>query len=436
VFLDYSKDITKLKIKNNIEVLYAPNTENKRFDLYYVINMGTNHDKKLKIATQYLEYLGTKQLKPDQVKKEFYKLACTFSVKVSEEETRLNLSGLTENFEQALHLFENLLMDVQPNEEALTNLIADIKKQRVDAKLNKGTILYSGLYNYARYGKISPFTNVLSSLELDNLKSSELVDIIHQLTSYEEHVLFYGNIETAQLTALLDKHHETPAALKPVPKPVNFTETNPNTNVYVVDYDMKQAEVLIQSTDGPYNKNNAPEVRLFNQYFGGGFGSIVFQEIRESKALAYSVNSRYLYGTKNTDNNYVQSYIGTQADKLPEAMASMMNLMENMPESEPAFVTSKESVLQSLRSQRITKTDILFNYENSKKFGLDYDIRKDLYAKVPTLTLADVKNFDQGHLKGKQYNVLAIGKKDALDLKTLEKYGPVTFLSLEDIFGY
>lgn len=117
-------------------------------------------------------------------------------------------------------------------------------------------------------------------------------------------------------------------------------------------------------------------------------------------------------------------------------MASMMNLMENMPESEPAFVTSKESVLQSLRSQRITKADILFNYEGAKKFGLDDDIRKEVYAKIPALTLADIKTFDQNHLKGKQYNVLAIGKKDALDLKTFEKYGKVTFLSLEDIFGY
>jgi predicted Zn-dependent peptidase len=34
-------------------------------------------------------------------------------------------------------------------------------------------------------------------------------------------------------------------------------------------------------------------VNLFNNYFGGGMGSVVFQTIRESKALAYSTYSYF-----------------------------------------------------------------------------------------------------------------------------------------------
>lgn len=436
VFLDYSKDITRLKIKNDIEVLFTPNNENKRFDLYYVINMGSNHNKKLKIALSYLEFLGTKGLTPAQVQKEFYKLACSYNVQVFPEEMRLNLSGLTENFEQALHLFENLLDDVQPNAEALTNLIANVKKEREDAKLNKDRILRGALYSYAVYGKNSPFTNILSSAELDNLKGEELTDIIHQLTSYQHHILYYGGEKPAVLTALLTKYHEVPEALKPIPATNNFTQIDLTKNVYAVDYDMKQAEVVILSKDALYNKDIIPQTSLFNKYFGSGFGSIVFQEIRESKALAYAVSSTYLNATKATENNYTYSYIGTQADKLPEAMAGMMGLIETMPESETSFASAKESLLQSLRSERITKTGILFSYENAKKLGWDYDYRKDVFAKAQSMGLSDLKNFEQTHMKNKPYNVLAIGKKSALDLKTLEKYGPVTFLSLEEIFGY
>ena len=113
-----------------------------------------------------------------------------------------------------------------------------------------------------------------------------------------------------------------------------------------------------------------------------------------------------------------------------------MGLINDLPEAENTFNSAKESILQGIRSERITKTGILFNYENAKKLGLDYDIRKDIYAKVPTYTFADIKAFEETHLKQKQYTVLVLGKKDALDMKTLEKYGKVTFLSLEDIFGY
>ena len=199
---------------------------------------------------------------------------------------------------------------------------------------------------------------------------------------------------------------------------------------------MKQAEVILLAKDGLYTKDNASIARIFNEYFGGGMSSVVFQEMRESKALAYSVYSSYSTARKKEDYNYVFSYIGTQADKLPEAMAGMMDLINNMPESENNFKASKEAIIQGIRSERITKSGILFNYENAQKLGLDYDIRKDIFKNVPMMTMTDIKTFEQRHLKDKQYTVLVVGKKENLDMKTLEKYGKVTFLSLQDIFGY
>jgi predicted Zn-dependent peptidase len=370
------------------------------------------------------------------VQEEFFKLGCSFDVYAGEEEVRVSLSGLTANIEKATKLFENLLTNAQPNEEALKSLIADILKDREDAKLNKNQILQTALVSYVKYGKNSPFTNILAAQELQNLSSKELITLINELTTYQHRVLYYGNNTVPELTILLNKVHQTPETLKPVPAPVVFPEAESNTNVYVVNYDMKQAEVIFLSKDEQYNKDIVPQARMFNEYFGGSMSSVVFQEIRESKALAYSVRSNYSNASKKATSNYIVSYIGTQADKLPEAMAGMMDLINNMPESEKSFITSKESILQSIRSERITKAAILFSYENAKKLGLDYDIRKDIYEKVPTLNFSEVKAFEQEHLKGKQYNVLTLGNKDLLDIKTLEKYGKVTFLTLEDIFGY
>lgn len=436
VFLDFNKDIKKVTTAGGIEVLYNQNTENKTFAMYYVFNMGNNNDKKLGIAIDYLKYLGTKTRSAAQVQEEFYKLGCSFDVFSSEDETWVSLGGLTENIDKATQLFEDLLANAQPNDEALQNLISDNLKKRDDAKLDKNEILFSALTNYGKYGKESPYTHILSNDELRKLNSKELIDIINKITSYQHHILYYGSNTSEEVVKLMNAYHKTPAALLPIPAPAVFKETEANVNVYVVDYDMKQAEIIMISRDGTYDKTNAPKIRMFNEYFGGGMSSVVFQEMRESKALAYSVFSSYSSADKKEKSNYVFSYIGTQADKLPEAMAGMMDLVNNMPDSKNNFIAAKEAILQSIRTERITKERILFNYEAAKDLGLDYDIRRDVYEKVPALTFDDVKAFEEQHMKNKKYTVLVLGKKDGLDLQSLSKYGTITFLSLSDVFGY
>jgi predicted Zn-dependent peptidase len=164
--------------------------------------------------------------------------------------------------------------------------------------------------------------------------------------------------------------------------------------------------------------------------------SVVFQDLRESKALAYSCYSTYRAPKDPKLPFYNFSYIGSQADKLPEAMAGMMNLLNNVPKSDIAFGAAKESILQNIKTERINKADILFNYIDAEKFGLKTDIRKDIYSKVTTMTYDDVKKFQDEKIKNKPASILILGKKELLDIKTLEKYGTVKYLTLKDVFGY
>jgi predicted Zn-dependent peptidase len=164
--------------------------------------------------------------------------------------------------------------------------------------------------------------------------------------------------------------------------------------------------------------------------------SIVFQDLRESKALAYSTYSRYMPPNKFYKTYFNSSYIGSQADKLAEALKGLSSLLNDMPNSESGFNSSKEMILQEMRTQRITKTEILFNYLNAENLGNKTDIRKDIYTQVQNYTLDDVQKFQKENVKGKPTTVLVLGKKDALDLKELEKYGTIKFLTLKDVFGF
>lgn len=436
VFIDYQKDITRLTLKSGVPVFRVMNNENKTFEMDYVFNQGTANNRQLSLALDYLKYLGSAKFTASRIKEEFYKIGCDFNVSTSEDETTVTLSGLSDNFTTAVSLFEDLLSSPQPDTTALSNLKDDVLKRRQNAKLNKNIIL-GAMQNYAKFGPVSPFSYVLSEQELDGITAQQLTSTLKNLEGYVHRIDYYGPAANDILVSTLDKFHKTPKLLQQPPAAHQFVEQSTDTaRVFIVNYDMKQAELVFLSKGGRYDKNMAPQVALYNRYFGGSMASPVFQTLRESKALAYSVSSRYNSPSMPQRSYYNFAYIGTQVDKLPEATAGMMDLLRNFPESEKGFENARDGVIQQIQTERITKGDILDAFHRAEKMGLTYDIRKDIYAQVPKLTLADIRKFHDTVLKNGNYHIVVLGNRKKLDMKTLESYGAVTDLTLTDIFGY
>ncbi|AZQ61058.1 insulinase family protein [Flammeovirga pectinis] len=437
LFLDYNKDIEESKMNSNITVRYKKNVENDLFELYYIINIGKDTDPTLSSAIQYLEYLGTDKMTSAEIKQEFYKLGAGFSVNTSSDQVYVSLNGLTENMVPAMKLFEDLLNNAQADEGVLQNMVAIEEKSREDTQKNKGAILFNGLMNYGLYGNNNPLTNGLSNKELELIKSNELIDRIHDLTKTEHRILYYGPESLNKVVSTLNTEHKVPATLKPVPKQKEFyIKDVKQPKVYWTHYDMVQAEVIFLAKGEKYDPKRIAAATLFNEYFGGSMNAIVFQEMREAQGLAYSVFSQYGVASEKGKSDYTLAYIGTQSDKLTEAMAGMKGLLENPPKNEQSFEAAKKAILSKLESERITKSSILFNYESALKKGNDHDIRKDVYEALKPMTVDDVMKFHSDFIKGKNYNVCVVGDKDKLDMKTLAKYGKVQELSLNDLFGF
>ena len=166
VFVDYKNDLIESKIKSDIPLLFKKNEENGLFSLSIVYQIGGGHIKKLPLAASYFSYLGTSKYSPSELKQEFYKLGCSYSISTGDEETYITLSGLNENFDKALVLLESVIKDLQPEKDALKNLVSDILKVRADDKLSKDKILWDAMYSYGKYGVRSPFTDNISEKEL------------------------------------------------------------------------------------------------------------------------------------------------------------------------------------------------------------------------------------------------------------------------------
>jgi predicted Zn-dependent peptidase len=436
-FVNYTSDIQQTKAAG-LPMYYLHNDENQLFSLYYVLDMGKRNDKTLAYALSYLDFLGTNKTSAEDIKKKFFALGSNFSVSAGDDQSYVTLTGLQKNFNESVALFEDLLAHAKADPKALKDYVARAIKSRRDTKKNRGAILNVAMVNWAKYGKSNPITNDLTNEELQKLSPDALVNQIHSLTSYDHHILYYGPASQNEVSSALTRLHKIPSHLKPYPAPVayQFQETQQN-KVYFVDYDMAQAEVVMLSKGLPqYDPKNSPIVRLYNEYFGGSMSSVVFQNIRESKALAYAVFSTYQSGQKKADPYYLSAYVGTQADKIPETMKSMFELLNDMPRADKLFDQAKSAIRNKIETERITRQNILMQFETARKMGLDHDIRKDIYEQVPTMSFDQVENFQKQNIKDHNYAILVLGSKKKVDMNELGKYGPVEELSLDQVFGY
>ncbi len=437
-FLDFSKDITHLKLgKAQVPFDYIKNDVNKTFSLYYIFDMGSDNIRDLGLAIGYLEYLGTNKYTAEQLKIEFYKLGVSFSVSSGRDRVYVSLSGLEENLEKGVELFEHVLGNVVPDKNVYREMVSDILQKRANAKKNKNAILHNGLSNYARYGALNPFNNVMSEAELNAVDVNRLATLIKSLNTYRHKIFYYGNKEAQTVLDSISRLHKAEASLKSYPPAKKYPELPlTETKVYVSYYPMKQVEMIMLGKDVLFDKSLYPEIFLFNDYYGSGLSSIMFQEVREKAALAYSVYSNFGVPQYPNESHYVSSYVGTQSDKLDSTILEMNKLLNDMPEVPQQFEGARESVVKTLETDWITRSGIYWAYDRAQKRGLDYDVRKEIYEKSKTITLKDLHRFFDTHVKGKKFTYLVIGKKEDLNMDILKKIGPVKELSLKELFGY
>lgn len=434
VFIDFDRAIKQEKIgKQKAPLYFIENTTNAISTVNYIIPVGSDHSKKLSLAIDYLNYIGTSKYSAEDLSKEFYKLGVSFGVSAGTDRTYIYVTGLQENMEAGLKLLEHLLKDAKADKVAYANYVDQILKSRFDAKSSKSGI-QRALNSYVVSGANSRLRDVISESELKAINPEELVGLLHTVFDYNHEVFYYGNDLKGTQKAIV-AHHNL-GQNKKVPVAKVYAEPETDGTVYFSPYDMVQAEITYRGRDTKFNKDFLTHSSVFNSYFGAGMASVVFQEIRESKSLAYSAYAYYMNAAKADRYNYVAAYVGTQANKLPQAVDAMMELMNDMPKAQSQFENAKESSLKSMATERYTKTSLFYYWLSLRDKGIHYDINKDIYTQTQNMTMDDLSNFFTKHIKGKRFNVGLLGKKENLDWDAVQKFGSVKELSLEDLFGY
>jgi predicted Zn-dependent peptidase len=437
VFVDYDSELTHENIQPGFDFYYIQNTNNELFRISYIVEMGSKSDPYLGLALSYLKYLGTNKYSNENLNKEYFKLGLDFNVSVTAERSCISISGLSKNAKQGLALLEHLLTNAEVNEQAYEQLVSKIEKQRENIKTNKDAIHRSAMNAFAKYGKENPYNDILSIQELNNTNPQKLVAIVQEIFAYEHMVFYYGPEKKDDAKKAILSTHTVPNQMVKLPEHKEYPELDMVENkVYFTHYDMVQTELRMLSKDCKYDLSIRAEAHVFNQYFGSGLSSIVFQDIRESKALAYSAYAHYTRTNKPNKSNYVSGYIGTQADKLSDAIDALLELMSDMPQAEDQFNSAKLSALKTIESSRILNENIFWNFLNLKKQGLTADTRIAIYDDIKKLSLSDLNRFFSHHVKGKKFHYSILGNEKNIDFDALNKLGKVEKLTTKELFGH
>ena len=436
VFVDYSKDMSVFKTQSGLEVLYKHNDINDIATLQFLFDEGSLTDPALSFATDYVSMLGSESRSAEQIATEMYSLACSNSFRSSVGQTAYSVSGLSENLGKALEIMEDLIANAKGDENVLAELKADMLQSRAVSKMTQRTC-NSALNNYITYGPEYIKSTTLTNERLASLSSEELLAKVTNLLSKQHKILYYGPMSESEVSNLLAEYHDVAAELEPLVRKYPQKVLTPEAKVFVAPYDARQFNYIQYSDRGEkFVLEDAPAIEVFNEYFGGGMNTIVFQEMREARALAYSAGALLTAPSFKDDTYTFYARIGSQSDKLQDAVEAFDEIINNMPESQKAFDIAKSSLEGTLRTQRTTGMSVLNSYLTSQELGLSEPLDKYVFEKLGSITLDDLGATQRKWIKDRTYVYGILGDPALLDMQFLGTLGPVKQLSLEDIFGY
>ncbi len=436
-FADLDAEVTQLPIANGVDLHHLANEENGLFELLYVFDFGRQSDKWINFSTKYLRLLGTKQRSNADVQVAFYRLGLEWQIQAAAHRTYVGVSGLDAHLPQGLALLEELLRECQPDELRWTRFVDDVAQNRRNLRADKQVVLRKAMNQYARYGEHSPLVDALSLTELREASATAVTQQIHELATMRRAVFYYGPRTPEAVVEQLRVEAALPEVPTIVPSTPVLPVVKPSADrVLFVDFPMVQVEVLALRHIHP---GFSPEVWVlahwFNQYYGLGLSSVVFSELRESRALAYSTYAYAESPARLEDDHFLQAFIGTQPDKLFTALEAMRDLLSNWRFDAAAAERVRAGMLQQMRTERDLRQSRYWLWRQGADRGIDGNQREWLFTRLQEVTTHNLQEFF-GLLGASATTYLVLGERSRIDFNELTEFGHIEELSLDAVFGH
>ena len=437
--VDFERDVTTQQLNAHATLYYKENPVNDIFSFRLRYLDGKLHTPKLDVLSSYLSQLGTDSLKKQQLEKAWQRIGTTMEVEVGDQTFSLSLTGPDNELKPALQLLAHFLRAAKGDEEALDEAKDADKVNRKGFGKQKDDVLGPAFHRIL-YGQKSGFLTQLSKKEIKALQSDDLLSLFRELQHYDCELFYCGRRPIEKVATELQQ--TLPLAQCSRPKADTYRPLQQYAEPTVFFYDVpKSRQNYVVSYDAVSALSTAEErarFALWDEYFGGGMSSVLFQNVREFRSLAYSTDGKRITTSLVQHPQEPLGYItatGTQADKTLEALATIDSLLRQMPMKEENLEAARQSALNDIQNDYPTFREMGAYVANQRMDGYHTDSHADMARLLPAVNVQDVVQFHQQHIANNKNRAwIIIGDKKLTDLKALERYGKVVVLKKEDVY--
>jgi len=410
----------------------AKNPYNDLFALSFLYERGSRTERELCAAVDLLDLSGAGPWSADEFKKKLFALGSSLSYTCGEQNTSIHLSGLDRNLWPSLELMAQRFDWPNIESGTLQKMIEVELGSREDEKKNPGAV-HGALGQVAVRGRDSSVLKRLTNAELKALSEARLKSLIRDFMHYPSRVAYVGNRAPREIGKLLDSGRRLRSA--PPRVPVKYLRPSA-PRVLFTHRDMVQAQVGLFAASETYDPEHVVDYTFYSEYMGGDMSSVIFQEVRESRALAYSANGGHTRTAEKGDDTQLWGRLGCQADKTVEAVKLMQRLFQDFPGSEKRFQETAKAIEESYRTSPVPFRSIPGTVIGWEDQGLTSgDPGPKRFERSRSYSLAELQAF-AGRFKAKPLTVWILGHRERVGLDQLKTIGELEEKPLNALFPY
>jgi len=436
--VDFENDVERIALNDHVTLFYKENPVNDLYDLTLRVSEGSNEDPLIPYVASYLNTSGTDSLTTQQLAKAWQKMGTMFSVNNGNHSFSMQMQGFDENLDESLQLMRHIIDKPGYDKKGFKELLKEIKLAKKTFLSGGTSNIMEAAQNYAMYGNESEYLTQLTKKDLKKTGIEGILKKYNELMDSECNIFYSGQLPKEEVAAALKRYLDIDRAERATER--HFLNYVTYDEPEVLFYDLKGSRqtqmITYQKFPTPETDKEKAILELLSDYIGGGMYSMMFQEVREYRSMAYSAHgfANTSYPADKEQQAILVTELGTQADKTLSALSLVDSLLADLPMKDARLYAAKRSIVSQANNTYPSFRNLAMTVDNLETLGYTEDPDKAILENVDAITMQDLKDYYTKVISKAPMVRVIVGDSKMLDMEEIAKYGKITELKEEDIY--
>jgi zinc protease len=341
------------------------------------------------------------------------------------DSTSISMSCLKADFDDVF----KVLVDLLKNPEFRADKLDLAQKQAEDAisrRNDEASSIARRESAKLAYGADNPYTREPEYSTIAAITRQDLLDW-HKTYIQPNHIILgiSGDFDSGAMEAKLRAAFEAWPKGSDLPKDdIQYHPAKPGYYLIPKD-DVNQSSIRMVTLGTTRNNPDYYAISVFNEAFGGGFSSRLFNDIRTKRGLAYSVGGGI--GSNFGHPGIQQFVVGTKSATTIESIQAIDEDIDDLakhPITDAEIKAAKDAILNAFIFRLDSPDKVLAERITYEYYGYPSDWLDKYPGEIQKVTAADVNRVAAKYVHRDQLAVLVVGNTKEFD-KPLSSLGPV-----------